>query len=281
MKLDEQQLYELKQCELAIFRAFLQVCDTLNLRYYLIGGTLLGAVRHQGFIPWDDDIDVGMPREDYDRFVREGQALLPGHYFIQTYHTDPDWPEIFAKIRDSRTTFIESSLKERKINHGVYIDIFPLDYYPENAADARKVEIMHKLFRAKINQAFTLPRENKEPAVRKIGKKALSVLVSLKYPSLESVLSAREELLKSVPKSALIKNYSGAWGKKEISPNEWFSTGIMLSFEGLAVRGPRNYHEYLTRVYGDYMQLPPEGDRRGHHYCELLDFEKGYTYYVK
>ena len=119
----------LKEIELAIFRAFIDVCDKLNLKYYLLAGTLLGAVRHQGFIPWDDDIDVGMPREDYEIFVEKGQALLPKEYFIQTFKTDPDYAANFAKIRNCGTTFLETSVRNCNINHGVFIDVFPLHVY--------------------------------------------------------------------------------------------------------------------------------------------------------
>ena len=104
-------LQELKRVELDILARFIQVCQQLDLRYYILQGTLLGAVRHQGFIPWDDDIDVGMPRADYEIFLREGQKLLGEPYFVQTFLTDPPFTANFAKIRNSNTTFVETSLR--------------------------------------------------------------------------------------------------------------------------------------------------------------------------
>ena len=97
---------QLQVAVLDIFKEFLCVCEKLNLKYYLLGGTLLGAVRHKGFIPWDDDIDVGMLREDYEVFLAHAQELLPDHLFLQTYKTDPGYHHVFAKIRNSNTTFL-------------------------------------------------------------------------------------------------------------------------------------------------------------------------------
>ena len=135
MELTPQDSQRIKEIELEIFKVFLDIANKLDIKYYLIGGTLLGAVRHKGFIPWDDDIDVGLPRKDYEKFIAEAQKYLPDYYFLQTYETDPEYPLSFAKIRDSRTTYLETALNNKKINHGVFFDIFPLDFYPENEKD--------------------------------------------------------------------------------------------------------------------------------------------------
>ena len=127
MELSPQQLNVLKEKELELLRLFLEVCARLELTYYVLGGTLLGAVRHQGFIPWDDDIDVGMPRKDYTVFLQQAQQHLPEDIFLQTCFTDPAFPANYAKLRNSSTTFMESAFKNRNINHGICIDIFPLD----------------------------------------------------------------------------------------------------------------------------------------------------------
>ena len=121
--------FKLKAKELEIFKVIIDICDRLNLRYYVIGGTLIGAIRHKGFIPWDDDIDIGMMRKDYDIFLREAPKYLPEQYFLQTVWSDPEYLNCFAKVRDSNTTFVEIPVAKRKINHGVFVDVFPLDYY--------------------------------------------------------------------------------------------------------------------------------------------------------
>ena len=129
-RMNKEEQEKLKQIELNLLVCFKEICEKHKLDYFLTGGTLLGAVRHKGFIPWDDDIDVGMPREDYETFLRVASSCLPDGIFLQTRKTDPEVPFNFAKLRDSRTTFIETSIKDLDINHGVYIDIFPIDYFP-------------------------------------------------------------------------------------------------------------------------------------------------------
>ena len=117
---------ELQQKELDLLKEFVKFCELHNLTYFLIGGTLLGAIRHLGFIPWDDDIDVGMPRPDYDRFCELAEKHFVGDIFFQSYRSDKGYPYIFSKLRNSNTTFIEKIYRHVPMNHGVYIDIFPL-----------------------------------------------------------------------------------------------------------------------------------------------------------
>ena len=110
---------DLQKKQLEILKAFIKVCEKYNLRYFLVGGTCLGAARHKGFIPWDDDIDVGMPREDYDKYVLLQKEYEGTPYFIQTWKSDPRYCYNFAKLRDSSTTFIENYFMSHRINHGV------------------------------------------------------------------------------------------------------------------------------------------------------------------
>ena len=117
---------ELQQKELELFKAFVRVCEKHNLKYFLVGGSALGAIRHKGSIPWDDDIDVGMPREDYDKFCELQYEYEGTPYFIQNFKSDPCYIYNYGKLRDSSTTFIENTYKNNRINHGVWIDIFTI-----------------------------------------------------------------------------------------------------------------------------------------------------------
>ncbi len=266
------QLERIQALEFDALKQFLSVCEKLNLKYYLLGGTLLGAVRHGGFIPWDDDIDVGMPRKDYEIFVREGQSYLPPPYFIQHQTTDPEFVSGFIKIRNSNTTFIETSVVGLNINHGVFIDIFPLDFYPETGVAC------FKLKQAVLNLRVTCVYKKLKASLR---TKILRVISCLLCPSVYRAVVKRDAMFRQVKEGKWMANHYGAWGEKEIVPAEWFGEGRFLSFGGISCRVPDEYEKWLTQVYGDYMQLPPPEKRITHHYTEMIDFDQPYTKYIK
>ena len=273
MELTSQQLKDIKVIEVGILKEFINICDTLGLRYYLMGGTMLGAVRHKGFIPWDDDIDVGMPRGDYEIFLSKAQSMLPNNIFVQSFETDRDYMANFAKLRRSDTTFVEIAWKKRKINHGVYIDVFPLDYYPDDEDGRKKFSKKNRVYARRLFSEYDLKEKT-------IKYKLISFLLKIAYPSAESVLKKRDKLFREVSPSGMIANYCGAWGQKEIVPAEWYGEGTMLEFEGIQVCVPKEYDKWLTQVYGDYMQLPPEEKRIPRHTVAFVDLERSYTVYV-
>lgn len=129
---------DLQKVEFDIFLEFDFVCRKLNLNYFLVSGTALGAVRHGGIIPWDDDLDVAMFRDDYNKFMELAPRMLPNKLFLQNYKTDKNYPFVFAKLRNKQTAFIETALRNFDMNHGIYIDIFPLDGYPEKKCEQKK-----------------------------------------------------------------------------------------------------------------------------------------------
>lgn len=264
-------LLRLKEIELNIVVSFLEICKKHDLKYYMLGGTCLGAVRHSGFIPWDDDIDVGMPRADYQRFLNIAQSELPENIFLQTFETDPEYLQGFAKLRDSSTTFLETSSSFLNINHGVFIDIFPLDGYKKSRISTYK----RKLYASRISQEFLYNANNK--------KTLKYILAKILVGSSKRARNKMDKLAKKYPfeKCDTVANYYGAWGNKEIMPKEVFSSGTQAKFEGLDVIIPKNYDEYLTRLYGNYMQFPPVEKRVTHHYTEIVDFDTPYIQYVK
>ena len=272
MNLTADQLQSLKNCERDMLAEFVRICDKHGIKYFVQGGTLLGTVRHGGFIPWDDDVDVSLHRDDYEKFLAVAGEELPDYYFLQTKDTDPEYPNNFAKIRDSRTTFIESSAKNLNINHGAYIDIFPLDNYP-SGKKAKVYELKKRLLTQRIYKAFYMPHMS-------FIAKIITMITMILFPSLKGAVDKREKLFKSVPYSDRVVNNSGAWLDKEIIPREWVQDTIKMEFEGIKVNVSDRYDEWLTYVYGDYMSLPPENERVGHHYVDIFDMNKPYTEYI-
>ena len=279
MAISNELMAKLKACELEMLKVYVDVCDRLGLKYYLVEGTLLGAVRHKGFIPWDDDIDVGMPRADYERFLREAQALLPEYYFVQSLYSEPEYHANFAKLRDCRTTFIESSIRERPINHGVYIDIFPLDYTPESKLLRKCIRYANVFYAFRIAQVYTLPPVQRSK-MKQILRWEVRMLSNLCFSNLQQAVTAQKRLYTACKRSRWITNYGSAWGERETVSSEWYGEGKFLTFEGMTVRVPSEYDKLLTQIYGDYMTPPPPEKQIGHHYADVIDLERPYTDYV-
>lgn len=275
MILSETELKKLQSIETEMFRVFIEVCEKLNLRYYVLGGTLLGAVRHGGFIPWDDDIDLGMPRDDYEVFLREAPSLLPSHLFLQNYRTDPEYCLNITKIRNTGTTFIEYESRQQDICHGVFIDIFPLDHYPDTAWAELLYKIKRRVLKVRIGKAFIW--DDAPNPIKELLKKPLDLI----WPDVKAAVEDRERLFRSFSYSGMIANFCGQWGEKEIVPAQWYGEGVELTFEGLKVKAPKEYHKWLTQVYGDYMQLPPVEKRVTHHKTLVIDLECSYQEYIK
>lgn len=271
--LDKDTQNRLKEIQLDILKEYIKICSKYNLRYYFMGGSCLGAVRHKGFIPWDDDIDVGMPRPDYEKFMRVAQSELPKHYFLQNEKTDPDYPSCFAKIRNSNTTFIESSVAHLNMNHGVYFDIFPIDGWCTKPL----FKLRKKIYTICVQKIY------KVSSKRRFLSNLVIKLISLIIPDYRK---ARDKLNKLVSNCKydeyeMVANYFGAWGERETFLREkCFCDGSIGEFEGINVVLPKDPDYYCTRLYGDYMQLPPVEKRITHHYCDVIDLDNSYTKYI-
>ncbi len=271
--IDQNTLNKMHDIHLDILREFIRICKKHGLRYFLLGGSCLGAVRHKGFIPWDDDIDVGMPRADYDKFMEIAVKELPEYYFLQNPDTEPDYPMCFAKIRDSRTTFIERSVSHLNINHGIYFDIFPLD----GLSDGILFALRYKFYYLNLQKAYNISDYRK--GIARVVYKIISSFIP-------DYRRARDKMTKLVKKrsydtSEIITNYFGAWGKKERHPRECFGDGSCGSFEGIDVRLPLDTDFYCRGLYGDYMKLPPEDKRVSHHNCTIIDLDRSYREYLQ
>ncbi len=266
----------LQKVEFDLLQCFISICEELGLKYYLVCGSALGAVKYGGFIPWDDDIDVGMPRKDYELFLQKASMILPEYYFLQNTYSEPGYPIIFSKLRDSRTTYIEKSAAKLPIHHGVYIDIFPLDGYPKEKRKQRRLERKKTLYGLQAYGVFQLKRKLPARAItwffKILGYQKRIPRTITKYTKMISSYSIEESLL--------ICNHGNWQGRLEYASKEQYGEGIFLSFEGLAVRIPEKYDEYLTQKYGDWRAELPKEEQVGHHYYSVCDLEKPYTNYL-
>lgn len=271
------ELEKLKKVGLDILKEFIRVCDLLDLKYYLAYGTLIGAVRHEGYIPWDDDVDVYMPRPDYEIFMKEAKKYLKDNYFVQNNDTDPEYLLRFAKIRDSNTTFIEEEYKKYTINHGIFIDIFPLDGYVKGKDFLLDMRIKQKAFEESDNEVKfknSLSTFNMK-VIQKIGP------ILNKKINLEKTMNSYEDRAKkfSYKDSDYVAEMVGSIYivpmKKEV-----FGEGKLMKFEDIYARVPDDYDTCLKLLYGDYMKLPPKEQREPHHNFVAMDTEKSYWEYI-
>lgn len=266
---------ELQKKEFELLKAFCDVCEKLEIRYYLVCGSALGAVKYKGFIPWDDDVDVALLRDDYEEFLKKAPSLLPRNIFVQDYRSDSEFPAIFAKLRNSETAYIEKSASRLNINHGIYIDIFPLDGYPEKKAEQRKLEFKKKIYKRLLASAFYT-----ENSLKKLMYLPLKIIGANKNTA--KTVKKYTDMISSYPteKSKILANHGNWQGTLDYSPKEFFGKGRYAEFEGLRVIVPEMAEEYLERKYGDIKKDPPKEKQAGHHYYSVMDTEKPYTEYV-
>ena len=266
----------LQRKEFELLQCFVKICKDLKLTYFLVCGSALGAAKYKGFIPWDDDIDVGMAREDYEIFLKEAPKHLPEEYFLQNYKTDPNFSAIYSKLRNSNTTYIEKSSAKLSINHGVYIDIFPLDGYPKVRLAQKWLEFRKRIYAHLIVTAF-------DADLKGISKALDRVLKLLGYH--KRTAKAVDKYTKMISKykiedSDLICNFGNWQGVLEYAPKEQYGKGLEAEFEGLKVYIPERYDEYLSQKYGDWRADLPDDQKEGHHYYSVCDLERPYTYYI-
>ena len=270
---------ELQRIELNLFCCFREICEKLNLGYFLVCGSALGAERHGGFIPWDDDFDVGMYREDYNKFMELAPKLLPEGIFLQNYKTDPQFPYVFAKLRNSNTTFIQTVLANLDINHGVYIDIFPLDGYPSDASEQKKMARKKKNYRRQLTCTMNMPAD-----LNLKGKVSVAFFRMLGcHKRTAKIVSKLEALISQYPVSEaeIICNHGTWYGERDYIAKEFYGKGTDALYEGLVVRVPEKIDEYLTSLYGGWRTPPPPEKQKGSHDCEICDVNRPYTDYRK
>lgn len=268
-------LRRLQLVQLIILNEVKRICDKYNIKYYLVGGSMIGAVRHKGFIPWDDDIDIGLLRRDYDKFLEVCTSELSEEFFLQTKETDTEYALPWAKLQINGTRCIDKSVEETNVRTGIDIDIFPYD----NISTIPFVVWVHSnicwmlrgLYCIKCNYILL----NREKSLKKeVGMKICNILAI--FISKKTLSKIMDIIFKrySNKKTKYVMNLASPYNyRKEIVPRRWLEDTILVQFEGEEQPIPIGYHEYLTQLFGDYMTLPDKNKRIQHAIIEL-DFGK-------
>ena len=249
-------IHELRQIQIGILDSVHHFCEAHGLRYFLSSGTLIGAVRHKGYIPWDDDIDIYMLRRDYEQFLKtyrdEG-----GVYKAIDPQQDSHYYYTFAKVIDQRTLMVEDETEGYEI--GVFMDIFPVDYVTDDLQERERIfkekKLLYKIRRCKIS--------NSNPLQSK-----LAYFVYKHWPlSIKQIERSIRKLIVLDEPTRTVCNMTEAGPKiKGCFPAEDIASSVDIEFEGKLYKTMVGYKDYLERTYGDYMTLPPVEQRVTHHF---------------
>ncbi len=270
----EKTLKRLQSEELKILKEVDRICKKSGIKYFLTGGTLLGAVRHKGFIPWDDDLDIAMMRQEYDRFSCIAETELGDQYVWQTMENDSEYPGPYGKVRIKGTVCLESSAKKIK-NNGIYMDVFAVD-------DGYDSEIKHTILKHRlthlgrmlfVKSGFKLwIKDGKYNIVKKLA--FTPYILAANFMSHETIVRKYNYLRK--------KAKAGDWVYEQEGNNAahrykkaWIEPLKQMKFEDGVFPVPNCIHRYLKTAYGDYMVLPPENKRYNRHGFSYLDFGDG------
>lgn len=251
------QVEELKSIQLDMLSDIADFCEQNQIKYFLAYGTLIGAIRHKGYIPWDDDIDICMPRPDYDKFLRlyNRKASV---YKVVAFELDNHYKLPFAKVNDTRTVMWETMYEQDVF--GVYLDVFPIDGCDKEGKIISQSNKLGQYLNAK-KAILGKGRTFKKNCIIAIGKCLLA------FTSVKSLLLKMQKYAEAVPyeQADYVANIMYSYGTCEIMKKSELEETFLGDFEGRKFRIPKEYHKYLSQIYGNYMQLPPKEKRVSTH----------------
>lgn len=270
----KEELEKVKRVQLEILQEIIRLCNKYSLKWFTVAGTTIGAVRHNGFIPWDDDIDIGMLREDYDKFLEIAPKELAKGYVLAHYSVDKKVPHYFAKVRKDNTLFVEESSRKIKMHHGIFVDIFPHDKVPEDIYEARRhVKKMVRYNQLYINKSTTIPfnKANKyKYCINSCIKKIIKIFIC--GFSKEYFYTKLDKFVKKYNDTETEMVAPSGFAEFIAKKSDIFPT-IKMKFEDIEVEVPNNYDAILKQTYGNYMELPPI-EKRFNHAPIVLKFEE-------
>ena len=269
LNLVQKKLWETEQEILDVIHS---VCTENGLRYSLAYGTLLGAVRHGGFIPWDDDVDVMMPREDYETLIKIWPDVAPEGFLLETERMYDDFLNTFLKVRKDHTTFLQEEYERDSRHHkGIFVDIFPADRRAQGTIAGAL-----QYFDFALCLLFNRGHESGSGGIVGLGEKILLLLVPKKYyRKLSNYAGAKSRRWNNNDSSELVFPCT-IRDCRRFYPSDLFDHLELIPFNGKSYYAFHNRHQFLSIRYGDYMELPPEEEQLWKHHPILIDFEHNY-----
>lgn len=265
----EESLKKLQTCLILIADEIKRICDNNSIKFFLMGGSLLGAVRHEGIIPWDDDLDIGMLRDDYEAFIMACEQELRKDFILCNPYSEEGYGVPFTKIRLKGTRFEDEGVPDT-VNNGIFIDVFPIDVLPDSKIQRYWQNIHVKLWRNALAAKCGYGGNDKKVRFRRI---VMSPFLLLKQSTLANKVDKWEKKYNGI-RSDMYVNFTSAYSfGKEIFPKETLEGLLpLVRFESLMLPTPRNPEYSLSKLYGDYMRFPPIEDRVPKHVCSEIDF---------
>lgn len=271
IELTQNQLEKLRKTEIDILNEIDRICKKYDIQYFLAGGTLLGAVRHSGFIPWDDDMDIYMYRSYYEKFCFVCKKELNNtHYFWQTQETDINYRWTYGKMRRKETLYIREGQEHMKFFQGIFVDVIPFDKRSENLRLWSIQDHICRIWRRVLWSPVGAHTQNSR--ILRIWYKILSGISR----NIVYMLYMKTATFFNDSDSRKYFSYNVTWKYpyKDGIDEEWIKDTVDLPFENFIYPAPQNYDAFLRFYYGEYMKYPPENERHGSapvSYIQFLD----------